>query len=438
LKTTAELRPETPFVATPSGERLLYLWPLLLARRSEYTGRHTLWVFQEIPDGHRPFLSRVRLAAIDVPEDWSAELHTQPAASHAWLLARLRDLPPAPLVPRELALAERLFPARGGKLVGRQLGSNRLLSVVAVGGYGTIYAAETIDGQRLAVKVIETRASGVERARFSQEIEKSRLAAEHPGIIRCYEYGDVDLDGRICPWYSMEFAHGGDLRSRMDARKGRLKGRPPWEDEQARAEVCREFSDIAAAVAHLHRLGIVHRDVKPGNVLILQDGSLRLSDFGLVKNLRPSEGTRLRGPQTETGGGVGTPGYMAPEQARGEEVGEAADVYALGVLLAELTLGERPRAEPRPDKGGKDGAASGTALKGGLQSGTLPRGLRRLIERCTDTDPERRPRDAQAVLDEFVRQGHGPGPQGAAAEPGGQARPSGPPAEPSQAPTPPS
>src|SRR5262249_41158114 len=146
---------------------------------------------------------------------------------------------------------------------------------------------------------------------------KLRLAADHPGIIRYREHGDLDVEGRVCPWYSMEFAHGGDLRSRIDARKGRLKGGAPWDDEAARAEVSREFAAVAAAVAHLHRLGIVHRDVKPGNVLILQDGSLCLSDFGLVKNLRPSEDTLRHGPHTTTGGGAGTPGYMAPEQTRG-------------------------------------------------------------------------------------------------------------------------
>jgi serine/threonine protein kinase len=80
------------------------------------------------------------------------------------------------------------------------------------------------------------------------------------------------VDGRVCPWYSMEFALGGDLRARIDKRKGLLKGGVPWEDAEARSAVCGEFAEVAAAVAHLHGLGFVHRDLKPGNVLIMEDG----------------------------------------------------------------------------------------------------------------------------------------------------------------------
>jgi serine/threonine protein kinase len=401
LKTPAELREGLPFVAAPDGRRLLYLWPLLLQRHSEYTGRRTLFVFQEIPDRRRPFLTTVRAAAIDVPETWSADLSPEPAASHAWLLARLRELPPAPAVPAELRLAERLLPARGGRLVGQEVGSNRLLSVVAVGGFGTIYAAEALDGERVAVKVIESRPTAGQLARFSQEIARLRQAADHPGVIRLFEHGDVDVDGRICPWYSMEFALGGDLRSRIDRRKARSRDRLPWDDPAARAEVCAEFTAVAEAVAHLHRLHVVHRDVKPGNVLIMGDGSLRLSDFGLVKNLQPSEETLRHGPHSATGEGAGTPGYMAPEQARGQDAREPADVYALGVLLAELALGERPKAE-LPPAGTDPRVPSGSTLKKCPSLNRLPAGLRALLLRCTEADPERRPEDAGAALRAFA------------------------------------
>jgi serine/threonine protein kinase len=401
LKTVAELRAEVPFVAAPDGRRLLYLWPLLLQRRSEYTGRRTLFAFEEIPDPRRPFLTRVRAAAIDVPEPWEADLHVEPAAGHHWLLARLRDLPPAPAVPAELGLAEKLLPGRAGRLVGQEIGSNRLLSVVAVGGFGTIYAAEALDGERVAVKVIESRPSAIQMARFSQEIAKLRQAADHPGIIRLFEHGDVDVDGRICPWYSMEFALGGDLRARMNRRKAAARKRPPWDDSAERAEVCAEFAALVEAVAHLHRLRIVHRDVKPGNVLIMGDGSLRLSDFGLVRNLQPTEETLRHGPHSSTGAGAGTPGYMAPEQARGQDAREPADVYALGILLAELALGERPEAEvPPADRAGR--AGSGSTLTNCHLVHQLPATLRALIERCTDADPERRPEDATALLLAFA------------------------------------
>jgi serine/threonine protein kinase len=396
LKADVELRHELPFVVAPDGSRLLYLWPLLLQRRSEYTGRRTLWAFQEIPEDKGRFLTRARWAAVDGREDFSDKLHDRPAADHAWLLERLRQLPPAPDVPPELRLAERLWPTRGGKLVGQEVGSNHLVAVLAVGGFGTIYAAEAADGKRVAVKVIETRLSDAQLTRFRQEFDKLRLAAEHRGIVRCFEYGDVYVDGRVCPWYSMEFALGGDLRSQIDRRKGLLKGATPWSDPAARSAVCAQFAEVAAAVAHLHELGLVHRDLKPGNILVMEDGALRLSDFGLVKNLRPTAETLEHGPHTTTGASAGTPGYMAPEQARGREVDQRADVYSLGVLLAEMALSERPQADLPGDM-----TTTGSTLRKCAGLRQLPRGLRSLIERCTDVEPARRPEHASAVAEEF-------------------------------------
>ena len=192
IKATVKLQAEIPFVAMPDGQRLLYLWPLLLERRSEYTARRTLWVFQEIASDRRPFLTTIRSAAIDLPENWSPDLHPQPAASHAWLLEHLSGLPAAPTVPSELRLAEKLQPTRGGKLVGQEIGSNRLVSVIAIGGYGTIYAAEASDGLRVAVKVIESRPSAAQVARFSQEIQKlapgGRTSRDYP-LFRAWRRG---------------------------------------------------------------------------------------------------------------------------------------------------------------------------------------------------------------------------------------------------------
>ncbi len=404
LKTTVALREELPFVAAPDGRRLLYLWPLLLQRRSEYTGRRTLF-----PCSRKFRTTAGRSSPPSAPrpstfrgQPWSAELHPEPAASHVWLLTRLRELPPAPAVPAELRLAEKLLPARGGRLVGQEIGSNRLLSVAAMGGFGVIYAAEALDGERVAVKVVESRATPAQPgSRFSQEIAKLRQAADHPGVIRLFEHGDLDVDGRICPWYSMEFALGGDLRSRIDRRKALAKELPPWDDPAARAEIRAEFTAVADAVAHLHRLGVVHRDVKPGNVLIMGDGSLRLSDFGLVKSLRPTEETLRRGPHSSTGEGAGTPGYMAPEQAAGLDAHEQSDVYALGILLAELALGDRPKAELPP--AGPDGRTpAGSTLRGCKSLHRLPADLRALVLRCTDADPDRRPDDAGALLRGFA------------------------------------
>jgi serine/threonine-protein kinase len=267
---------------------------------------------------------------------------------------------------------------------------------VASGGFGVIYAAEAPDGQRVAVKVIESGGASRHLQRFRQEYEKLRQAGRHPNIIQCYDWGNEILDAREYPRYSMELSLGGDLRRRIDERGGPPQ-RPllPWADPSLRGEIVREFTAVAGAAAHLHSLDIVHRDIKPGNVLLMDDGELRLSDFGLVKNLEPSEKSLLQGSPTSSGAVVGTRNYMAPEQEKGQEVEKTADVYALGILLAELATGRRPDADPFTARGST--IPNAQALDG------LPRSLVRLILRCTDVKPDRRPADAQAVLDQFVR-----------------------------------
>jgi CHASE2 domain-containing sensor protein len=383
-----------PFVAVPDGSRLVYLWPLLFQAVSPLTGRHTLYVFEQIEDGRRPFLGAVRVASIEVRETRVEVLREEPAASHAWLLQRLRDLPSAPAVPPDLRLPERLLPWRGGRLVGQKLGDNRLLAVVAGGGFGTVYAAVTGAGERVAVKVIEGPTSPDQFRRFTREFDKLRQAGQHPGIIRCRESGVAVVAGREYPWYSMEFAEGGDLAGRLEERRLAAGAGIPWDEPSLRVQVVAEFTAVAGAVAHLHRLGIVHRDVKPGNVLITAGGELRLSDFGLVKTLQPSEASLLQGPRDSTGAVLGTPRYMAPEQARAGDVGTAADVYALGILLAELALGTCPE----PELAG----AAGSTLAGRTPLGRLPPGLRKFLLRCTARAPEGRPADAGAVQEEFA------------------------------------
>ncbi len=389
------LKEDVPFLVTRDGSRLLYLWPLLLQRVAVHTERHTLYVFEDIPDRHGAFLTRVRSAAIDARDSWTQALREQPAADHGWLLEWLRELPAVVDIPPGLRLAERMAPLSGGKLVEKLLGPNRLLSVVAVGGFSTVYAAEeTGTGRRVAVKVMESPEAQRHLARFRQEFERLREAASHPTIVRCFDWGDPIIGGREYPWFSMEFATGGDLSGRIDERRAEHPEGAPWTEPALRAEIVREFRAVTGAVAHLHSLGIVHRDIKPGNVLIMEDGELRLSDLGLVKDLNVRDEmalaqTILLPPRTSTGAVLGTRHYMAPEQERGEDTGTAADVYSLGILLAELALGERPRATTE--------ISTGSTLQSWSKLGQLPAELKRLILQLTAVDPARRPPDARAV-----------------------------------------
>jgi serine/threonine-protein kinase len=262
---------------------------------------------------------------------------------------------------------------------------------VGSGGYGTIYYALTPDNQPVAVKVLESGLAQRDRDRFEREFEKLRQATDHPGIVRCFEFQVSEADDHEYPWFSMEYATGGDLAQRIAQRQQRAGTRAPWDDPALRQEVVREFRAVVAAVAHLHEnLNLVHRDIKPSNVLVMEDGSLRLSDFGIIKSLEPSLKTlRLA---TSRGQVMGTPEYMAPEQRDGEAL-RPADVYSLGILLAELAVGERPIPEPDvPD---------GTTLVAWPALRRLPGPLAKLIKECTAFYPADRPQDGGALLDSF-------------------------------------
>jgi serine/threonine protein kinase len=156
--------------------------------------------------------------------------------------------------------------------------------------------------------------------------------------------------------------------------------------------VLEEFRAIAEAVAHLHDLNIIHRDIKPANILILDEGKLSLSDFGLVKEMDRHDIGASTGMGSSRGTVVGTRHYMAPEQERGDPVSKAADVYSLGVVLAELITGHRPK---------KEDVAAGSSIERDVHMDRLPEPLRRLILHWTDVDPAQRPGDAQYALHQF-------------------------------------
>jgi serine/threonine protein kinase len=167
------------------------------------------------------------------------------------------------------------------------------------------------------------------RARFVRE---GRLAARlsDPNVVRIYDVGEDD--GR--PFIAMEYVDGETLAELL-ARRGPL---PPDEVAGLGVQICR-------ALAAAHGAGLVHRDVKPQNLLLGRDGTLKLGDFGIAFGL---EGTRL----TTAGTVLGTAAYLAPEQARGEDVTAAADLYAAGAVLYELLTGAPPRAPAIPPLGG--------------------------------------------------------------------------------------
>lgn len=191
------------------------------------------------------------------------------------------------------------------------------------GGMGTVHLArDTVLGRQVAVKVLADHlaADDAFRQRFLQE---ARLTARlcHPNVVQVFDAGD---DGR--PFLVMEYVEGETVAERL-GRGAAFSG-----DEALTLAV-----HLSAGLAHAHARGIVHRDVKPHNVLLRRDGVAKLTDFGIARALEESG-------LTEFGTAVGTARFMAPEQAGGQAVGPPADVYGLGVLLRHIGGGSLPPA----------------------------------------------------------------------------------------------
>lgn len=208
-------------------------------------------------------------------------------------------------------------------LVPRIFGDYELLSEIARGGMGVVYRARQISLDRIvALKMILAG-----RLANLEEVERFRTEAlaaaglQHPNIVAVYEVGEQDAQH----FFSMEYIEGESLSHRLS--------RAPL----APRDLARCMRALAQAVHYAHRQGVIHRDLKPSNILLDADGQPHITDFGLAKRLHDDNG------QTRTGTILGTPSYMAPEQAEGrsDDIGPRSDVYSLGAVLYEC-LTRRP------------------------------------------------------------------------------------------------
>jgi serine/threonine-protein kinase len=258
-----------------------------------------------------------------------------------------------------------------------------VLGELGSGGMGVVYKARDTRLKRdVALKMILSgpHARPEERERFRREAEAvARL--QHPNVVQIYEVGEQD--GR--PYLALEYVGGGSLAERLGGRT-----LPP--DDSARL-----VRALALAVHAAHERGIVHRDLKPANVLLTEDGTPKVTDFGLAKRLDEAG-------QTQTGAVLGTPNYMAPEQAMGDgrAVGPHTDVHALGAILYELLTGRPPFAGATLLETLDQVRAQEPPPPGRLRPG-LPRDLETICRKCLEKEPARRYESAQALADDLGR-----------------------------------
>ena len=247
-------------------------------------------------------------------------------------------------------------------------GRYRLGSIIGRGGGAEVFRAEDLTtGRPVAVKVLRA-VSPSDLQRFEQE-GKTLARLDHPAIVRMCDDGDHEG----VPYLVLDLVDGEPLSTR-------LHEGPMDEDAVARMGVV-----LADALAHAHDIGVVHRDVKPGNVLFDQDGGVHLTDFGIA---RLTDMTAI----TATGLVIGTAAYLAPEQVKGDGASPASDIYALGLVLLEALTGERAY----------DGSPSEAAVARLHRSPEIPRtrshALGVLLAAMTESEPTRRPSAVAAAL----------------------------------------
>jgi eukaryotic-like serine/threonine-protein kinase len=259
-------------------------------------------------------------------------------------------------------------------MIGRSIGGRyRLIAPLGEGGMATLWRAidEQLD-REVAVKLLREQYGNDAgfSARFRQEA-RSAGSLSHPNIVPVYDYG-TDADGT--QFIVMQLVDGQDLSAVL--RERTVLGT----DDAVRVALA-----VASALEAAHRRGIVHRDVKPGNILITDDGDVKVTDFGIARAVSEAS-------MTVTGTTLGSVHYFSPEQARGDEVTGRSDVYSLGIVVYEMLTGRRPF---------EGDSAAGVALKRLHEDPPLPStirpvpaGLEAIVMRALERDPEARYPDA--------------------------------------------
>jgi ABC-type phosphate/phosphonate transport system substrate-binding protein/tRNA A-37 threonylcarbamoyl transferase component Bud32 len=274
-----------------------------------------------------------------------------------------------------------------------------IMERIGRGGMGVVYRARQHSLNRMvAVKMIRVGdlASPAALARFRREAEAA-AKLDHANIVPIYEVGEHEAN----PFLVMRLVEGVSLAERLHhlALSGALDSSPGAAVAKTRApqvKIARLMATVARAVHYAHERGVLHRDLKPSNILLDQDGNPHLTDFGIAKFV--DQETAL----TQTAELLGTPSYMAPEQAAGKLISRSADIYSLGAILYELLTGRPPFAGQRPIEILRQ-VIEQEPTHPGLLNPSVDRDLAIICLKCLDKDPARRYRSALEFAEDLER-----------------------------------
>ena len=272
-------------------------------------------------------------------------------------------------------------------LIGKRLeGRYSIESLVGVGGMANVYRGTDVKtGNQIAVKVLKDEFLDNEELvrRFKNE-SKAISILSHPNIVKVY---DVSVTDKL-QYIVMEYVDGITLKEYLKQRGGALT----WK------ETVHFATQVLSALQHAHSKGIIHRDVKPQNIMLLADGSIKMMDFGIARFSRAQS-------QTVSDKAIGSVHYISPEQAKGERTDARTDIYSVGVMLYEMLSGRLPFDG--------DGAVSIAIMQISEKPKPLaeiapktPAGLRQITEKAMEKDPDKRYQSAQemlAAIEEFKR-----------------------------------
>src|SRR5580704_9921969 len=341
--------------------------------------------------------------ALDLPSSEQHPFLIAACSDDAALLAEVEallaeDAQSGSLLERDVAhiandLLDRPLPPPQGQ---QEFGPYKILRELGAGGMGTVYLAQREDlGNLVAIKIL--RDAWVSAARRERFLSEQRMLAglNHPSIARLYD-ADTLPDGT--PWFVMEYVDGVPLTEYCIGRESSIR---------ERLELLRS---VCEAVQYAHRHAVIHRDLKPSNILVKTDGTPRLLDFGIAKQLQDLESPP---DQTRTAARLMTPAYAAPEQIRMAQPGAQTDVYSLGVILYELLAGRLPfdlsnrtpgeaeamviAGNPEKPSAAASGAGPRTASRAALSD------LDVLCLTAMHQDPERRYRSVEALIRDIDR-----------------------------------